>query len=100
MDSTDEDAAAPTKKGRRCNRKRKCKTVLVVEGSSDPGASKKAKTVTPAKKLPGAPPTGPWRLPTRQEAPTSNTARSTAPRATTSRTTDKLSCLLKRKSRV
>ena len=34
-DSTDEDAATPTKKGRHCNRKRKGKTVLAVEGSKD-----------------------------------------------------------------
>ena len=41
-DSTDEDTAAPTKKGRHRNRKRKDKTVLAVEGSEDAGAAKKA----------------------------------------------------------
>ena len=36
-DSTDEDTPAPTKKGRRRNRKRKGKTVLAVEGSDNTG---------------------------------------------------------------
>ena len=94
-DSTDEDTAAPTKKGRRRNRKRKGKTVLAIEGSGDPGAAKKAKADDPARKLPGVPLAGPWRLPTSQEPPTSSTARSITPRAMTSRTADRLSCLLK-----
>ncbi|XP_048527608.1 WW domain-binding protein 11-like [Triticum urartu] len=47
----DEDAAAPTKKGRRRNRKRKGKTVLSVEGSSDPGAAKKARADDPGKEV-------------------------------------------------
>ena len=42
-DSTDEDAVAPAKKGRRRNRKHKGKIVLAVEGSGDPSAAKKAK---------------------------------------------------------
>ena len=43
----------------------------------------------PARMLPGALPAGPWRLPTSQEAPASNTARS--------KTADKSSCLLRSK---
>ena len=46
-DSTDEDTAAPTKKGQRRNRKRKDKTVLAVEGSGDTSAAKKAKADDP-----------------------------------------------------
>ena len=52
-DSTDEDVAAPTKKGRRHNKKRKGKTVLAVEGSGDPGVAKKAKADDPDKELAG-----------------------------------------------
>ena len=52
-DSTDEDAAAPTKKGQRRNRKRKGKTVLAVEGSGNPGATKKAKADDPGKEVAG-----------------------------------------------
>ena len=48
-DSTDEDTAAPTKKGWRHNRKRKGKTVLAFEGSEDTGAAKKAKADDPGK---------------------------------------------------
>ena len=48
-DSTDEDTAAPTKKGRRRNRKRKGKSVLAVEGSDSTGAAKKAKADDPDK---------------------------------------------------
>nr|XP_040255381.1 mucin-1-like [Aegilops tauschii subsp. strangulata] len=42
-DSTDDDAAALTKKGRCRNRKRKGKAVLAVKGSDDTGSAKKAK---------------------------------------------------------
>ena len=52
-DSTDEDTAAPTKKGRRRNRKRKGKAVLAVEGSDDTSAGEKAKAVTPDKEIAG-----------------------------------------------
>ncbi len=52
-DSIDEDIAAPTKKGRRRNRKRKGKTVLAVEGSDDTGAAKKAKADDPGKEIAG-----------------------------------------------
>ena len=48
-DSTDEETAALTKKGRRRNRKRKGKTVLALEGSDDTGAAKKAKADDPGK---------------------------------------------------
>ena len=50
-DSTDEDTTAPTKKGRRRNRKRKGKAVLAVEGSDDTGAAKKAKADDPGKEI-------------------------------------------------
>src|SRR4051812_14841926 len=52
-DSTDEDTAAPTKKGRRRNRKRKGKAVLAVEGSDSTGAAKKAKADDPGKEIAG-----------------------------------------------
>ena len=52
-DSTDEDTAAPTKKGRRRNRKRKGKTMLAVEGSKDTGAAKKAKADDPGEEIAG-----------------------------------------------
>ena len=52
-DSTDEDTATLTKKGRRRNRKRKGKTVLAVEGSEDTGAAKKAKADNPGKEIAG-----------------------------------------------
>ena len=52
-DSTDEDAAAPTKKGRRRNRKRKGKIMLAVKGSEDTGAAKKAKVDDPGKEIAG-----------------------------------------------
>ena len=94
-DSTDEDAAALTKKGRRRNRKRKGKTVLAVEGSGDPGATKKAKADDPGKEVAGCAACRLPGAPTSQEAPTSSTARSTAPRAMTSRTAGRLSCLQK-----
>ena len=51
--STNEDTAAWTKKGRRRNRKRKDKTVLAVEGSEDAGAAKKAKVDDPGKEIAG-----------------------------------------------
>ena len=41
--SSDEDTAAPAKKGRRRNRKRKGKDVLSVKGSDDAGSAKKTK---------------------------------------------------------
>ena len=50
-DSTHEDTAAPTKKGRRHNRKHKGKTVLAVEGSGELGAAKKAKADDPGKEV-------------------------------------------------
>ena len=52
-DSTDKDAVAPAKKGRRRNRRRKGKTVLAVEGSGDPGTAKKAKVDDPGKEVAG-----------------------------------------------
>ena len=48
-DSTDGDTAAPAKKGRRRNKKRKGKAVLAVEGSDDTGATKKTKASDPDK---------------------------------------------------
>ena len=50
-DSTDEDTAAPTKKGRHRNRKSKGKTVLAVEGSGELGTAKKAKAHDPGKEV-------------------------------------------------
>ena len=52
-DSTDEDTATPTKKGRRHNRKRKGKTVLAVEGSEDTSTAKKGKADDPGKEIVG-----------------------------------------------
>ena len=52
-DSTDEDAATPTKKGRCRNRKRKGKAVLAVEGSDETGAGKKVKADAPGKEIAG-----------------------------------------------
>src|SRR5215216_1205370 len=52
-DSTDEGTTAPTKKGRRCNRKRKGKTVLAVEESGNPGTAKKANVDDPGKEVAG-----------------------------------------------
>ena len=52
-DSSYEDIAAPAKKGRRRNRKRKGKTVLAVEGSDDAGSAKKTKADDSAKKIAG-----------------------------------------------
>ena len=52
-DSTNEDTAAPTKKGRRHNRKCKGKAVLAIEGSDDTGAAKKAKADDPGKEIAG-----------------------------------------------
>ena len=52
-DSTDEDAATLTKKGRRRDRKRKGKAVLAVEGSDDTGACKKVKADAPDKEIAG-----------------------------------------------
>ena len=51
-DSID-DTAAPAKKGRRHNRKRKGKTLLAVEGSVDTGTAKKAKASDPGKEVAG-----------------------------------------------
>jgi hypothetical protein len=44
VDSEDDDAASPKKKGRKRNRKRKGKTVMAVEGFGNSNAAKKAKT--------------------------------------------------------
>ena len=52
-DSTNEDTAAPMKKGRRRNKKRKGKVVLAVEGSNDTDAAKKAKADDPGKEIAG-----------------------------------------------
>jgi len=52
-DSSDEDTAAPVKKGRRRNRKRKGKAVLAVEGSDDAGSAKKTKADDPGKEIAG-----------------------------------------------
>src|SRR3954464_13988338 len=52
-DSSDEDTAAPAKKGRRRNRKRKGKAVLAVEGSDDTGSAKKTKADDPGKEITG-----------------------------------------------
>ena len=52
-DSTDEDIAAPIKKGWHRNRKRKDKTVLAVEGSEGTSAAKKAKADDPGKEIAG-----------------------------------------------
>ena len=50
-DSSDEDSAAPARKGRRRNRKRKGKAMLAVEGSDDVGAAKKTKADDPDKEV-------------------------------------------------
>src|SRR4051812_6520965 len=52
-DSTDEDVAAPTKKGRCRNMKRKGKAVLAIEESDDTGTGKKVKADTPGKEIAG-----------------------------------------------
>src|SRR3954464_10389751 len=52
-DSSDEDTAAPTKKGRCHNRKRKGKAVLAIEGSDDTGSTKKTKADDPATQIAG-----------------------------------------------
>ena len=52
-DSEDEDIVALAKKGRQHNRKRKGKTVLVVEESGNPGTTKKAKVDDPDKEIAG-----------------------------------------------
>ena len=52
-DSTNEDTAAPTNKGRHRNRKRKGKAVLAIKGSNDTGAAKKAKASDPGKEIAG-----------------------------------------------
>ena len=52
-DSGDEDNVTSAKKGRRCNRKRKGKTVLAVEESGNPGTAKKAKVDDPGKDVAG-----------------------------------------------
>ena len=52
-DSSDEDTAAPAKKGRRRNRKRKGKAVLAVEGSDDAGSAKKTTADDPDKEIAG-----------------------------------------------
>ena len=52
-DSTEEDTAAPTKKGRRRNRKRKGKTVLAVKGSDNTVNAKKDKVSDPDKEVAG-----------------------------------------------
>ena len=44
VDSEDDDAATPGKKGRKRNRKRKGKTVMAIEGSGNSESAKKAKT--------------------------------------------------------
>ena len=99
-DSTDEDTAAPTKKGRRRNRKCKGKAVLAIEGSDDTGAAKKVKADDPGKEIAGCVACRALAAADKPGAPASSTARSTAPRATTSRTAGKSSCLLKAKGRV
>ena len=52
-DSSDEDTAAPAKKGQRRNKKRKGKAVLAVEGSDDTGSTKKTKADDPGKEVAG-----------------------------------------------
>ena len=52
-DSSDEDTAAQAKKGWRCNRKRKGKAVLAVEGSEDAGSTKKTKADDRSKEVAG-----------------------------------------------
>ena len=51
--SSDEDTAAPAKKGRRRNRKRKGKAVLAGEGSDDAGSARKTKADDPGKEIAG-----------------------------------------------
>ena len=51
--SSYEDTAAPAKKGRRRNRKRKGKAVLAVEGSDDAGSAKKTRAGDPGKEIGG-----------------------------------------------
>ena len=80
------DTATPAKKGRRRNRKRKGKAILAVEGSDDTGTIKKTKASDPGKEVAGCDACRALGLPISQEAPTSSTARSTAPRATISKT--------------
>ena len=52
-DSSDEDTAAPVKKGQRRNRKSNCKAVLAVKGSDDAGSAKKTKADDPGKEIAG-----------------------------------------------
>ena len=52
-DSSAEDTAAPAKKCRHRNRKRKVKAVLAVEGSDDVGSAKKTKADDPGKDIAG-----------------------------------------------
>ena len=49
VDSKDDDASTPGKKGRKRNRKRKDKTMMAVEGSGNSEPAKKAKTESPGK---------------------------------------------------
>src|SRR4051812_32627377 len=90
-DSSYEDTAAPVKKGRRRNRKRKGKPCLPSRDLMTPAPPRKPRQMTPARKLPDVLPVGPWRLPRSQETPTSDTARSIAPKAMLSKTADRLS---------
>ena len=86
------------KKGRRCNRKRKGKTVLAVEGSDDTGAAKKAKADDPGKEIARC---AACRALAAADKPGGSDKQyckiHRAPRATTSRTVDKSSCLLRSK---
>ena len=52
-DSTNKDTTAPTKKGRRHNKKQKGKVVIAVERSDNTGATKKAKAHDPGKEIVG-----------------------------------------------
>src|SRR4051812_26359689 len=52
-DSSEDDTAAPAKKGRHRNRKRKGKAVLAVEGSDDTGSTNKTKEGDPGKEIAG-----------------------------------------------
>jgi hypothetical protein len=93
VDSEDDDAATPKKKGRKRNRKRKGKTVMAVEVSGNSEPAKKAKTENPARRLLYAP------LARRQQQTRSpaklmgHTAIFTAPKAMISKSADKSSTL-------
>jgi hypothetical protein len=94
---SEEDDATPPTKNWRWNKKRKGKTVLAVEESSNPGAAKKAKVDNPGKELAGCVSCQALAAADRSENSASSIARSIAPRATISRIAGKLNNLSRSK---